>query len=426
MKIKIIIISLIIGLTSCTKEHELRKDDLISQSQKNISVNMAKEIALNFASSINMKTKHNNSLSVSSVKHIIQSSPLTKAQSSDIDTLMHIVNFNEDNGFAVISAVNIENPVLAYIPEGNYDENNTNPGFDLFIEQSSDFIKAKSNLGNIKDIIIVNPDSWMSWKIYYSAPNRLKINWHQGYPYNYNCPNYPNSVAGCVPIAVAQILSFYKKPSSLSYRTRDNNVFLKLDWDKILAECISNNGEIIHDNSIESYYGSPNHSLITQYGNQVIFFIRHIGYEIGAEYGKTTSASNDKALKYIRSLGLSAPNVKNYNTSAITQALDNSNKLVYMSGFRTKNGVKYSNGHAWVIDGYIKAKSNADGKDYTLMHCNWGWGRDYNGFYYSEVFDVYNKCVFHDNDGELLILKSNSSDDGERYYKYKLQYSIIN
>lgn len=47
-------------------------------------------------------------------------------------------------------------------------------------------------------------------------------------------------------------------------------------------------------------------------------------------------------------------------------------------------------GHAWVIDGYIKRKNvSSTGSvlnNQTLVHCNWGWHGDCNGYFTSGVF----------------------------------------
>ena len=70
----------------------------------------------------------------------------------------------------------------------------------------------------------------------------------------------------------------------------------------------------------------------------------------------------------------------------------------------------YSGGHTWVCDGYKKEERKCTlvrivttesglqkveeiplASDFrTLLHCNWGWGKDdaFNGYYYSGVFDT--------------------------------------
>lgn len=42
----------------------------------------------------------------------------------------------------------------------------------------------------------------------------MQTNWHQGYPFNVDAPN---KLAGCVPIAVAQITYYHKYPSKYNW-----------------------------------------------------------------------------------------------------------------------------------------------------------------------------------------------------------------
>ena len=47
----------------------------------------------------------------------------------------------------------------------------------------------------------------------------IKTTWHQGYPYNYTLPNnsdYQNLI-GCAPVAIAQIMNYHKKPTSIDF-----------------------------------------------------------------------------------------------------------------------------------------------------------------------------------------------------------------
>ena len=62
---------------------------------------------------------------------------------------------------------------------------------------------------------------------------------------------------------------------------------------------------------------------------------------------------------------------------------------------------KIFDGHAWVVDGYLHRMRqeicirNRDGKErrdttyreQQLVHCNWGWGGNCNGYYSQGVFN---------------------------------------
>lgn len=65
---------------------------------------------------------------------------------------------------------------------------------------------------------------------------------------------------------------------------------------------------------------------------------------------------------------------------------------------------KVINGHAWVIDGYIKRdKKTSSGnivKSQTLVHCNWGWNGRCNGYFTSGVFKT-SSAEISDNLGTI-------------------------
>lgn len=63
-------------------------------------------------------------------------------------------------------------------------------------------------------------------------------------------------------------------------------------------------------------------------------------------------------------------------------------KVVYMSG----RDINSAGGHAWVIDNGHFCWTNPEniGGEITnvFLHCNWGWGGTYNGYFSGAVFNV--------------------------------------
>ena len=56
------------------------------------------------------------------------------------------------------------------------------------------------------------------------------------------------------------------------------------------------------------------------------------------------------------------------------------------------------------------------GKEFNLLHCNWGWDGYKNGYYYCRVFNTNDGPVF-----DKVPTRSNQNP----YFKYNLQYSLI-
>ena len=56
-----------------------------------------------------------------------------------------------------------------------------------------------------------------------------------------------------------------------------------------------------------------------------------------------------------------------------------------------------------------------EGKEYNLLHCNWGWNGELNG-YYCRVFNTNDDPVF-----DKVPTRSNQNP----YFRYNLLYSLI-
>ena len=77
------------------------------------------------------------------------------------------------------------------------------------------------------------------------------------------------------------------------------------------------------------------------------------------------------------------------------------------------------NGHAWVIDGYrhqegLDALGNVKSTR-TLLHCNWGWDGQCNGYYSSNIFSLcYGAKEYEDPIEEYY----QGDDKKDRYYNW--------
>ncbi len=149
----------------------------------------------------------------------------------------------------------------------------------------------------------------------------LKTKWHQYYPYNYaakyKSPGLKNPVAGCGPIAIAQICNFYKYPS-------------KYKWDQIEA-----------------------------YSSGIKMNFRDLLCDIGDysqaryEEGVTTTSTINEAMAY-QKFGYSGATVKDISVTDMISAIKNG-KPIHMRGDSISKNV----GHAWVCDGYQKQVKKA-------------------------------------------------------------------
>lgn len=224
--------------------------------------------------------------------------------------------------------------------------------------------------------------------------------------YNNLCPiiNGKPAPTGCAATAVAQIMYHY------GYSYTYNGFYY--DWN--LMKYYASGADMIYQLFVD--LGSSE-NLAMRYGE------------------KESSASAENVPRTFRNFGYSSGGtLQDYNTDKLLTELIMYWRPVYVRGDAIKTQHKvlgivmsnsYSGGHAWVVDAMLQRRREVmvyiNGKydrTYTdseiLVHCNWGWNGDFNGYYYGGVFDT--------NKGPVLTRSSSDESNGqEGYYQYRLQ-----
>lgn len=333
----------------------------------------------------------------------------------DLDTLMYVVNFSNDNGFVLVAADKRTEPIFAIIDEGNFN-------FELLSEEDNDMFLTfldyaisteLDDIENFSGNISQTRATSNGWTINTKYAPILKTKWSQGGENNPNSYGKycPNKTTGCTVIATAQILSHFQTISHVNWSYNGVGASSDLHWSQIISDCENNNGVLSSTYTPQSL-------------NEVAHLCRYLGIAFGAKYNNdgSTSVGEDKPIDWFNKWGgLKASKLKEYNESQIITSIKNGNPVYGRGNSGRKKflgiTVKYKGGHAWVYDGYISATKN--GKQQNLIHCNWGWGSSkfYNGYYLSKVFDTNSGPEIYDNE----VTRSGQSG----YYKYNLEYSII-
>ncbi len=233
----------------------------------------------------------------------------------------------------------------------------------------------------------------------------LTTQWHQNAPFNRNCPS--QHVAGCTPIAVAQIIAWgEKKPTSYFGVTST--------WTQLKS------------------HGTANYNALpladrTRIDNDLATIIRAICTGVKARFNfcgsGETFASVIHAKQYMKKdLGYTGAKRRvGYNEDRI-KAMINGGKPVLIAALA--NGF---NGHSWVIDGSmeqsrtirkIKNENNVVVSTSTesrlLFHCNFGWRNgNHNGYYVSGAFKT-------NNDAGLINTGTRSESDGHYRNLFKI------
>ncbi|MDE5578647.1 MAG: C10 family peptidase [Alistipes sp.] len=310
------------------------------------------------------------------------------------DTLMYVFNFTDSAGFAIIAADRRADRLLAVTEKGCYipGEPTGNPGFDWYMQCIEAYL---NNPPETRTITPSAPDNRIS-KIKTSRSISIRkgpfltVKWGQKAPYNMYCPVYNGQqcVAGCVAVAIAQIMTYYAYPSEISLTYKEADVSSQiLDWTAMKRHVRT---ETCNANDCTA------HAAIG-------YLVREIGEQVYMNYGISASGAD---FGYVRNcfshFGYTSAQQAAYKFDSIISSL-NKAKLVCMKGSSKNNGKTES--HAWIIDGYqtiterseIWSAPNENGpwtfedvhfSDYNYSHCNWGWNGLYDGYYSQDVFNI--------------------------------------
>ncbi|MDR3129144.1 MAG: C10 family peptidase [Tannerellaceae bacterium] len=369
------------------------------------------------------------------------------------DTVVYIFNFGEEDGYAIVAAdTRIDASVLAYTGSGSLGVETDNPGLGLFLEGAENYIQrsiveAEQRKDSLMDDIIAKLESETDTKPLYTkredpmysleavetkilgeieTVNHVsplsRVEWGQGDARNepfwrnvrYNNCTSGTSPAGCVAVAVAHIMSYWKYPTSI-----DGKSFNWTELNKYTSfPSITRTNR--YKNWIQEIDYAPE-EIKTQAAN----LMESIGSKVGMEYGCNGSgAFSENAISYLKSINYGGGDKSDYDYNKVKSSLNNE-RPVYIDGYAYKTTYKhahkflgitlyytystsYSGGHAWIIDGYLEQQqpitittrmvNTATGEVvrsststtyiYTnYLHNNWGWHGYDNGYYAEGCFN---------------------------------------
>jgi hypothetical protein len=269
------------------------------------------------------------------------------------------------------------------------------------------------------------------------------VEWGQGDVYNNytpenGCSNGNRTKTGCVATATAQLMTYWKYPQSFDNHTYDwNQMQNYTDWYSFQER----NGLYKH------WAGEVNDIMPFAVKDDIARLMERIGYYVDMDYGCDRSgADTDKAVTFLRNHGYISDNLQSYDYNITVQSL-NQGSIVLSEGWATKRthrflGVKiqttYNDGHAWLIDGYLKLKHETTvvtktysrftnqlissySQTHTLkrdyIHNNWGWGGWDNGYFFSNSFNSNNVNL---PSNSFMALAANSGEPGNYQYQNKI------
>lgn len=329
----------------------------------------------------------------------------TRSANDTIDVRFHIFNFENNAGFAIVSADNRTTPVYAFSEQGSLDleEAMSSTGVADFMEGAVEFYKNEvmSVQGPLPLIPSDSIPAFMLSPIVsyhdidcyaypthssYTSPILTSTTWSQNFPYNAYFPEkesiYPElhgrAEAGCVTIAVAQIIAYNRYP--------------------VYYNGINLNWETITDAPYYSHFFA-----LDVVSDSIAQFVYQVALSVDLDFNTSTS-NITKARSAFLAWGYSTSPVSSFNGHNIIASID-SGQPVFSCG---TNG---NNGHSWIIDGYRYDTSKITYYRVTPPHaiegistsyscfyrCNWGWGGQADGWFLEGAFSPLNRSYNNNN-----------------------------
>ncbi len=282
----------------------------------------------------------------------------------------YVFNNPERPGWVIVAGDDRARTILAYGDEDYFDESEVpecvQDWLSGYVEQieAIDMIKPESQVDNDASVIGATKS-----KI---AP-LLFSKWAQGLPFNQQCPSYSTtdggtsySPAGCVAIAMAQLMYYYKSSygcDAIPAYTSTNNGFTA---DRPALASTHFNWAIINP----WYHNEASNSASAQ---EVQKLVKYCGQAVEMQYGKSSSSATSQRNAFTAYFGYSKLSQQIKREDMTAAAWEDAiyteiaaGRPVFISA-RKLNG-----GHAFLCDGY-------DGNG--LYHINWGWRGNENGFF---------------------------------------------
>ena len=255
---------------------------------------------------------------------------------SKLDNLhqaFYVFNDEHNKRFVIVSGDERQERVLGYSENGTFSPEDIPCCMAFMLREYSreyDYLSTKSF--SPSDVEKEPESSKRRAPAYYNCI--LETKWGQSAPFNNLCNG---NVAGCVAVAMAQIMYKHKYPSSYS-------------WSNMLKTYQTN-------------------GYTTTQANAVAKLIRDCGISVNMDYGTDASSAKscDAAWALAHKFGYN-PNIKTYKRNCFPQSKWEQIILEELSQdrpiFYSGNNESGNSGHAFVLDGY-------DGNGF--YHFNWGW-----------------------------------------------------
>lgn len=349
---------------------------------------------------------------VPEVLSVQKTSFLRTSSVSEDNAGVFVVNFKDDRGYIVLSESKFNEPIVLASDRGNLDVAVATENMNLIpvLYNTDAILEYNHHHQTMTDLVTAdgrplpgNPDlinyryEFGEWETVDQAGPLVQVAWGQEHPHNgkLNKINGLLPPVGCVATAMSQIMSYHRHP--------------QYDWDKILSDTSDPySAEVL--STLHRDLGKPENL--------------NMSYSLNGSGAHSTNVP-----RTFRAYGYQSSDLCDYDFGAIKNEIfarrpvyirANSFKHVTKTprflfwGGKTK--VSYSGGHAWVLDGIKRLRRKVSKIDLLidevvevsyqtkeLVHCNFGWDGNGNGYYLSKAFNPSKGPEMRSTEGENEI-----------------------
>ena len=322
-------------------------------------------------------------------------------------TPYYIFNFNDSTGYAIVGGDDRMPAIVGYSDKGTLNPDNLPVNLKSFLAAYKATVESveKGDTAAVKNVKAAMKREAGSYTPI--APLLGGIEWSQNAPFNNLCPKYDgkyNAVTGCVATAMAQIMRYWKYPSSLlegipAYVSQSYNIPI---------DSIPNGIGYDWDNMPEKYNGD----FTNNQAFAVATLMQHIGASVKMDYGPESGAYDKDVIPALTHYFgydkdiikmLDRTNFEWEDWNKILQDELGKKRPIYYCGH------SFIGGHAFVCDGM-----DSDG----YYHINWGWGGKSNDYFDITILNPNNGIGFNESNSAILGIVPNNSQDKQPSFEY--------
>ncbi len=320
------------------------------------------------------------------------------------DALFYVFTSSTGNGFVIVSAEDQVMPILGY---SFVDAAPRTDDLPLGLQDWMEGIAQQ--ITYVRENNVENPAAAGLWTRAVAGKVVVELEtakWGQGTPLNDQCPydGSERSLAGCVPVASAIVMRYYKWPeygigTTEEYYTSTKGIYVesrdlnhRYDWD-----------------NMPMIYTSGEYSDVE--ADAVGTLIADIGAAFQADYRSSATSGSIKGKVLYENFGynpsLSEKSRISYSDETwfqmIEGELDASRPVLY-------SGKSDSSSHQFVLDGYSVN---------DFFHVNWGWGGSSDGYFTFSSLVTDNSGGYSDNQWAWFnVVPYNDSSEIEDWIQF--------